>query len=300
MFKMNKGTVSQFPQRNLAAFSEYEPRRNKAPSEGIFWMPVVITLLVVLITPVLAILLVTLSLLPGIDRSAAIQVGNYQVPFGIAMTAVVGAFLLLGLLVARLTRRRLLRDQALCAENGCPVCGQQELIRTRRLNSDRTLNRTGMPVFRYACRNCHWQGRRLGLFQTPTYFSTSIVPQPPKDRRSAPARMAARTRSPLPDSEHQAAEPHSAARPDSHQSGMNGQTPPSAVPAAEDVTPQASVPPAHVPTSTPTNSQTIIEPLLITAQQNELLYYSPVDARYTDFDPEEFERLCLAAVERKK
>jgi hypothetical protein len=59
-------------------------------------------------------------------------------------------------------RRRTLNNPMLYAEAGCPQCWENELVRVRRHKPDRLISRMGIPVHRYTCRNCDWQGLRVG------------------------------------------------------------------------------------------------------------------------------------------
>lgn len=43
----------------------------------------------------------------------------------------------------------------------CPHCRSKELKRTYRRPFDRLLGRLGIPVRRYICTNCQWEGRRI-------------------------------------------------------------------------------------------------------------------------------------------
>ncbi len=43
----------------------------------------------------------------------------------------------------------------------CPMCGGANLSRVHRTRFDRLLGSMGIPVRRYVCRQCHWQGRRI-------------------------------------------------------------------------------------------------------------------------------------------
>lgn len=43
----------------------------------------------------------------------------------------------------------------------CPQCQKGELKRKRRRYGDRLLGRLGMPVRRYACEECQWEGARI-------------------------------------------------------------------------------------------------------------------------------------------
>lgn len=66
--------------------------------------------------------------------------------------------ILLAIMAARLFT---LNSGRLRMENGCPQCGQQELMRVSRRTSQRILSRLGVPAYRYRCRNCTWEGTRL-------------------------------------------------------------------------------------------------------------------------------------------
>lgn len=43
----------------------------------------------------------------------------------------------------------------------CPSCASNELKRKRRRPFDRLLGRLGIPVRRYICASCQWEGRRI-------------------------------------------------------------------------------------------------------------------------------------------
>lgn len=43
----------------------------------------------------------------------------------------------------------------------CPKCRSANLSRIHRIRLDRLLNYVGIPVRRYICRDCHWQGARI-------------------------------------------------------------------------------------------------------------------------------------------
>lgn len=73
-----------------------------------------------------------------------------------------GIFLLLTFTLGLIyTRKLLLSNQRLWRRAGCPHCGRDDLRRTSRLWYDRVLNRLGLPVRRYICADCHWQGTRI-------------------------------------------------------------------------------------------------------------------------------------------
>ncbi|MCB8922334.1 MAG: hypothetical protein H6662_12185 [Ardenticatenaceae bacterium] len=44
---------------------------------------------------------------------------------------------------------------------GCPQCGKTNLSRIHRTRLDKLLSSLGIPVRRYICRECHWQGARI-------------------------------------------------------------------------------------------------------------------------------------------
>jgi hypothetical protein len=72
------------------------------------------------------------------------------------------AGLLLLLLVFVIVRRfQVINDQRLWQDAGCPQCFERELVRVPRKRSDRWYNLVALPAYRYACRNCTWQGLRI-------------------------------------------------------------------------------------------------------------------------------------------
>jgi hypothetical protein len=80
---------------------------------------------------------------------------------------VMGIFLLIVLFVLTLVsyfflRRRLLNNPMFYPQAGCPQCWEYELVRVRRNKSERLVARLGIPVRRYSCRNCDWEGLRIG------------------------------------------------------------------------------------------------------------------------------------------
>lgn len=78
-----------------------------------------------------------------------------------------GGLILASLFFLSLMRVRVLRKHHLWLVNGCPHCRERDLIRIRRLPNDRLLGVLGLPVRRYACRNCTWQGRLLDVRREP-------------------------------------------------------------------------------------------------------------------------------------
>ncbi len=82
---------------------------------------------------------------------------------GIAVALALGFLSLVFLLFARF---RYLRDHSVYIDAGCPECHEQELIRVRRYRRDRIFSFFGMPIRRYACRNCTWNGTRLAKYSS--------------------------------------------------------------------------------------------------------------------------------------
>ncbi|MFN2137405.1 MAG: hypothetical protein ACK2UK_15700 [Candidatus Promineifilaceae bacterium] len=309
---MSKGTLSHIPVQHLSTYyapQEYHVNKHR---EGNFWLPVAFTLFILLLGSFLAFWLATpfaqrtLFQFIGTDM---IEVGRFQLPTLIVSATAVGLFLILGLLVAQLLRWKILKNQKLCAEDGCPSCRQQELIRTKRSSTDRLLNNYGMPVYRYACRNCQWQGRRLGLLPALNNHSGQSFDYELRNLGSA-RRAAPKTFSPPenPSSLSQtgisqaATLNESGIRPASSDTGaslvsedmveMDEQLGPmvAAGPTAND---KAGT---HVAVSF---EKPVVEPVLLTAkQQNQVPIVT--GSAPADFDPEEFERLCLAAVRRDR
>ena len=77
---------------------------------------------------------------------------------GLGVAIVLGIFSILFLILARF---RYLRDRSAYVDAGCPECHEHELIRIRRSRRDRIIGFFGIPIRRYACRNCTWLGLRL-------------------------------------------------------------------------------------------------------------------------------------------
>jgi hypothetical protein len=70
-------------------------------------------------------------------------------------------FLLLLLVFVIVRRFQVINDQRLWQDAGCPQCFERELVRVPRKRSDRWYNLVALPAYRYACRNCTWQGLRI-------------------------------------------------------------------------------------------------------------------------------------------
>lgn len=71
-----------------------------------------------------------------------------------------GLFALLVLFLA-IKRFQLVGDRRLWQDAGCPQCLENELVRVPRKQGDRWYSLIALPAFRYACRNCTWQGLRI-------------------------------------------------------------------------------------------------------------------------------------------
>ena len=77
---------------------------------------------------------------------------RYWQPLGLLLSA--GVLLLIA-------RWRVVRNRALWPAAGCPSCQDNELLRVRRSKKDRMIGLTGIPVGRFECRECHWNGLRI-------------------------------------------------------------------------------------------------------------------------------------------
>lgn len=73
-----------------------------------------------------------------------------------------GILLLVAFPLAVVTiRQNVMHNSRLWRRSGCPKCGRDDLRRTRRNWRDHLLNRLGIPVRRYICADCHWEGARI-------------------------------------------------------------------------------------------------------------------------------------------
>ncbi|MBP8003297.1 MAG: hypothetical protein KA314_08770 [Chloroflexi bacterium] len=73
-----------------------------------------------------------------------------------------GILLILGFPLTLLyLRRRVILNQQYWRRNGCPRCGRADLRRTSRTRFDHLLNQVGIPIRRYLCADCHWEGARI-------------------------------------------------------------------------------------------------------------------------------------------
>lgn len=102
---------------------------------------------------------------------AVVDQMNLQLPrpisaFGRWLAYSGGARLLAGALVAAaigvisLRVRQNWVAQMAVGDGQCPQCNQTTLRRIHRKKADRLLNYLSLPVRRYKCKNCRWEGRR--------------------------------------------------------------------------------------------------------------------------------------------
>ncbi len=117
-----------------------------------------IAILLALAFLLMPILVMVLSSL-GVDIASsglvawALNGSNNLIGAGVLGVVGIGLFMM--------ARQRLLGNPYLWINEGCPRCREHDLIRIQRQRSDRVLS-LAMPVRRYACRNCTWEGRRFG------------------------------------------------------------------------------------------------------------------------------------------
>jgi predicted RNA-binding Zn-ribbon protein involved in translation (DUF1610 family) len=90
--------------------------------------------------------------------------------FSLALVVLAGL-----ILMGALLRQLVLRNRGLWLESGCPNCGEHELMRTARRDSDRMLHYVDIPAYRYRCRNCTWEGVRLSEGGAPVSPGVSIT-----------------------------------------------------------------------------------------------------------------------------
>jgi len=74
---------------------------------------------------------------------------------------VFAGLLLLFILSMIWLRHRIINDKRLWISSGCPDCNEVDLVRIKRVGSNRLYSLIGVPAFRYACRNCTWRGLRV-------------------------------------------------------------------------------------------------------------------------------------------
>ncbi len=120
---------------------------------------------VFVVLPVMALAIAALPLLdPLLFRRIARLVGGRPLVAWLATGGawIIAAGLLAVLAVYLLWRRHVLvSNRGLWSGNGCPACGEHELVRVSRHFSDRFYNLAAVPAHRYACRNCTWRGLRI-------------------------------------------------------------------------------------------------------------------------------------------
>ena len=71
------------------------------------------------------------------------------------------SLLVMSFVLMLLARWRVMRNTGLRPETGCPQCQERELVRIPRRRQDRVFRFFMIPAWRYACRNCTWQGLRV-------------------------------------------------------------------------------------------------------------------------------------------
>ena len=104
-------------------------------------------------------------LMPSVDQPAVPILGlNYDGDSAPAWAS--GAPLPLALLLLAITfyfagRQRALRNKSLAQRAGCPNCQADALGRVHRRPADRLLALSGIPIGRFFCRECAWEGRRV-------------------------------------------------------------------------------------------------------------------------------------------
>ena len=139
---------------------------------------VVSTLLAVAILS--AFLVTTLVNLPWTDYLPGVETFPSDRQFLVA-----GAAFLIGTLIFLvLFRWRLKRNQSYQFVNGCPSCGQYDMIRVHRQQYQRIISQMLKISLRsYACRNCRWQG--VLVYSEPQKLSGAPLPTMPKQKETA-------------------------------------------------------------------------------------------------------------------
>ncbi len=150
--------------------------RDVAPSvEPAYWRGLgILDKLIIGLLPLLGLFF---AILPFLDQALLLQArqaGGLR-PFVDWLVNSGGAWIMaaamfgLWILFLLLKRSRLVNNEHLWVDAGCPQCQERELIRVTRERSDRFYNLLGIPVYRYACRNCTWRGLRIGRRHHPFY-----------------------------------------------------------------------------------------------------------------------------------
>lgn len=93
----------------------------------------------------------------------------YGIPWGLSWLGygwgarIIAAFSVLGTLILglQLVYRYLVLRPERQLDAGCPSCKQHDLQRIGRKTADYLLDMVGIPVRRYKCPHCGWQGRRI-------------------------------------------------------------------------------------------------------------------------------------------
>lgn len=97
-------------------------------------------------------------LIPTIGNVTVLQIG----------TILLAGLLLLDFVIYLLARWRILRKHFLWPAAGCPSCEAQLLLRVHRRRKDRLYTWIGIPVGRYQCRECRWNGLRIRRGMQPS------------------------------------------------------------------------------------------------------------------------------------
>ncbi len=130
----------------------------------LFFVLLLFALLAVLIAIVAALMLI----LVGIVKIPLQSLPSILVPPSERQLAIYTAFFLVIALVFLLSARwKIQRNRRYQFSNGCIVCQQHDMIRIHRQRYHRWLAAIfQLPIRKYACRNCQWQGVML-FYPTP-------------------------------------------------------------------------------------------------------------------------------------
>lgn len=175
MVNFNQAEIEQFtdfPQQARMIISDATPKRSLLRANKLAIVLIVVGILA-LLTAVAIMALPFLLTQFGIAATALPPFALSFLGEGALLTA--GGIALAGLIVLFVARWRVLHNQSLWAEAGCPQCHEYELVRIRRERNDRAISALGLPLRRYACRNCTWQGRRVASPERAVVPPRSLV-----------------------------------------------------------------------------------------------------------------------------
>lgn len=82
-------------------------------------------------------------------------------------------FLLFAFLLYYAARRRAVSNSKMRPSAGCPSCHESKLVRVARYSRDRFMAYSFIPMGRFVCPNCAWEGRRIILRSSSSRFSKS-------------------------------------------------------------------------------------------------------------------------------